>query len=160
MIARVCDDVFYQCIADVVYVSSDNKLTYREIKTKSRITPAYLESLSISMQTCLAKQLFGFDAIEYVVIKKPEIRQRKDEDVEMFAVRLMEDVNCVVHRIETQAQHNPDLIRCIAEWMKIPTERDELPMHSHSCSTLTSTCPYLPLCACRQDAMLLYEKRD
>ena len=158
LITRVDDTHYYQCIADVVYISREGRLVYREIKTKSRITPAYLESLSISAQTCYAKELFNFDLIEYVVIKKSELRQKKEESVEGFVDRVRDDVHCIIHKIESPAQHDISQITRTAQQMDQAQSENDCHMQSHSCVSMTSTCPYLPICANRQDAQLLYER--
>ena len=159
MITRIGQGVFYQAIADMIYVEGDD-IVIREIKTKSNPNQAYFESLQISEQTDNMLNLFNFDRVEYAVIKSPQIKLKQKETIEEYHARLEEDITCTIVKIDKKEidPSNKKKIMNVACRIASVNDVNDCYKNSQRCVTITSTCPYLPMCSQREGYELLYEK--
>jgi len=78
-------------------VLDDGKWWLFELKTASQITETYIERLRLNLQIttyiyALQRQ-FGihFEGVIYRIIRKPQIKQRRDESLQQFCERIKED---------------------------------------------------------------------
>lgn len=158
----------FQMYADAIK-EVEGGLILREYKTASRIDSVYLDKLEFNDQIsryCYViekhykKPIIG---IEYYIAKKPLLRQKQSESLEQYRARLverlMEDDNIVyvnLHRTKEQIQESFEDMKFDINNIN-NTHRFTQNLSNCSCY---GGCPYLNLCCKKEDAMLLYVKRE
>lgn len=159
----------FQLYADALR-ETDKGYYLREYKTASIVNDTYIKKLQFNDQItryCLVcnkildKPILG---IEYFIMKKPLIRQKKDESLQQFRDRLvekcMEDESLQMISLtrtdEQLKQEESDLIYDISLIEKTDTFTKNL----SSCECFGRACEYIDLCAGVPDAELLFNRKD
>lgn len=158
----------FQLYADAI-VEVEGGLILREYKTASRIDSVYLDKLEFNDQIsryCYViekeynKPVIG---IEYYIAKKPLLRQKQSESLEQYRARLverlMEEDNIVfinLHRTKEQLEEAYEDMKF--DINNINNTR-RFTQNLSNCSVYGG-CPYINLCCKKEDAMLLYIKRE
>lgn len=155
-------------IDDIVQLEDGQWLV--EYKTASSIDKGYIDRLYVDTQISLymlAAQKLGYKpkGIIYRVLKKPQIRQKKDETVEAYLFRMAADYMArpdFYFYEERLYRTTKDLKQFENELWLETKQADEAAKkghyfkHSTSCSVY-GTCPYMPLCTGEAGAEMLFE---
>ena len=140
-----------------------------ELKTASTINDSYVKKLDFIDQPnryyyvaerVLGKPILG---IKYYVVKKPMLRQKKDETVEQFRARLVErikeDDSTMKFELFRTKEQIEDCIEDTKYDMRMINATTRYTKNLCNCS-LYGTCPYIDLCRGVDNADLLFTRKD
>lgn len=141
-----------------------------ETKSTSTLDDNYINKLDYNDQISryyyfanmiVDKPLLG---IKYRIIKKPRIRQKKDESVVQFRQRLVELLSQDDNIVELIITRTEDQIEsCIKDTiydMNVIKQTTRFTKNLNSCTMYNKPCPYMNLCRNIEDAELLFIRKD
>lgn len=149
------------CIADSV---SDQYVT--EYKTTSRPDANTYNALQLSLQHRLYAMVFSKPAVLLRVVTKSSIRQRKDENEQMFEQRYLQEYidSPEDHFLEVEIPiTKPGAIKellTMNDLIKMCSSKDVWPMAAPYACYGFGACPYMDLCRDEETFAPMFEERE
>ena len=140
-----------------------------ELKTASKIDETYVDKLDFNDQISryyymAKKEGLKIHGIKYYVVKKPLLRQKKNESVEQYRERLVERIMEEDSIFYTEIHRTPEQIsECIEDTkydIEVIKNTTRFTKNLCACSMYGTRCPYMDLCRGIKDAELLFDRKE
>ena len=110
------------------------------------------------------KEGLKIHGIKYYVVKKPLLRQKKNESVEQYRERLVERIMEEDSIFYTEIHRTPEQIsECIEDTkydIEVIKNTTRFTKNLCACSMYGTRCPYMDLCRGIKDAELLFDRKE
>jgi hypothetical protein len=152
-------------------IEEEDGFWMEEIKTASQINKEYIDKLQFDDQVSRYNYVIQNNLVEnfnlhkpflgtkYRILKKPQIRQKKDETIVQFRNRLVEKMSepgyieeIILNRTEQEVE---DCVLDTIQDIKIIRSTCRFSKNLSACN-MYGRCPYMELCMNEPDAILLY----